>query len=70
VVADRKHVSFMWSYPNYVPLSASAVERIVEAVEPFEYGRVYGAFWDMVIEQGGKAAVKKSGQRYLRAIGQ
>ena len=25
VVADRKHVSFMYSYPNYVPLSASAV---------------------------------------------
>ena len=29
VVADRKHVSFMYSYPNYVPLSAAAVERII-----------------------------------------
>jgi hypothetical protein len=26
VVPDRKHVSFMDSYPNYVPLPASAVE--------------------------------------------
>jgi len=42
VVADRKHVSFMYSYPNYVPLSAAAVERIVWAVEPFQYERVYG----------------------------
>lgn len=43
VVPDRKHVSFMWSYPNYVPLPASAIERIVKAVEPFEYDRVYGS---------------------------
>ena len=52
VVPDRKHVSFMYSYPNYIPLPASAIERIVKAVEPFEYDRVYGAFWDMVIEAG------------------
>jgi hypothetical protein len=29
VVADRKHVSFMYSYPNYVPLSAAVVDQIV-----------------------------------------
>ena len=69
VVADRKHVSFMWSYPNYIPLPASAIERVVKAVEPFEYDRVYGAFWDMVIERDGKAAVQRSAERYLRAIG-
>jgi glyoxylase-like metal-dependent hydrolase (beta-lactamase superfamily II) len=69
VVADRKHVSFMWSYPNYVPLPASAIERIVKAVKPFEYDRVYGAFWDMVIERDGQAAVQRSAERYLRAIG-
>jgi glyoxylase-like metal-dependent hydrolase (beta-lactamase superfamily II) len=69
VVADRKHVSFMYSYPNYIPLSASAVERIVRAVEPFEYDRIYGAFWDMVIERDGKDIVRRSAERYLRAIG-
>jgi hypothetical protein len=69
VVPDRKHVSFMYSYPNYVPLPASAIGRIVSAVEPFAYDRVYGAFWDMVIEQDGKAAVQRSAERYLRAIG-
>jgi hypothetical protein len=69
VVPDRKHVSFMYSYPNSIPLPASAIERIVKAVEPFEYDRVYGAFWDMVIEQDGNAVVKRSAERYLRAIG-
>jgi glyoxylase-like metal-dependent hydrolase (beta-lactamase superfamily II) len=69
VVPDLKHVSFMYSYPNYIPLPATAIERIVKAVEPFEYDRVYGAFWDMVIERDGKAAVRRSAERYLRAIG-
>ena len=58
----------MYCYPNYVPLSAPAIERIVKAVEPFEYERVYGAFWDTVIERDGKAAVARSAERYLRAI--
>jgi glyoxylase-like metal-dependent hydrolase (beta-lactamase superfamily II) len=69
VVADRTHVSFMRSYPNYVPLSASAVERIERAVAPFEYETVYGAFWDTVIDRDGKAAVARSAERYRRAIG-
>jgi hypothetical protein len=69
VVPDRKHVSFMYSFPNYIPLPASAIEQIVRAVEPLEYDRVYGAFWDMVIERDGKAVVKSSAERYLRAIG-
>ena len=68
VVADREHVSFMYSYPTHIPLPASALERIVKAVEPFEYDRVYGAFWDMVIEKDGQAMVKASVERYLRAI--
>jgi glyoxylase-like metal-dependent hydrolase (beta-lactamase superfamily II) len=69
VVPDRKHVSFMYSYPNYVPLPASAIERILKAVDPFEYDRVYGAFWGLTVERDGKAVVKQSADRYLQAIG-
>jgi len=68
VVADRRHVSFMYSYPNYIPLSAAAVERIVRAIAPFEYDRIYGAFLDMVIERDGKAAIARSAERYRRAL--
>jgi glyoxylase-like metal-dependent hydrolase (beta-lactamase superfamily II) len=70
VVPDRKNVSFMYSYPNYIPLPKSALERIIKAVEPFAYDRVYGAFWDMLIESDGKHAVKRSAERYMAAIGQ
>jgi hypothetical protein len=69
VVPDRKHVGFMWSYPNYIPLPAPAIKRIVQAVEPFAFDRIYGAFWDTVIDRDGKAVVRESAQRYLRAIG-
>jgi hypothetical protein len=70
VVPDRKHVSFMYSYPNYIPLPASAVARVTTAVEPFEYDRVYGAFWGRVIERDGKAVAKRAAERYLQAIGE
>jgi len=68
VVPDRKHVGFMFSYPNYIPLSASAIQGIVHAVESFKFDRIYSAFWDHVIEKDGKVAVNRSAERYLRAI--
>lgn len=69
VVADRKSVSFMYSYPNHIPLGATAIGQIVSAVEPFPYDRIYGAFWDMVIDNDGKSTLKSSAERYLKAIG-
>ena len=69
VVQDRNFVSFMWSYPNYIPLPASAVNRIVESVRPFGFKRIYGAWWDAIVENDGKAAVERSVARYLKAIG-
>src|SRR5262249_18345748 len=44
VAADRRSVSFMYSYPNYIPLARPAVEHIVQSVEPFPFDRIYGAF--------------------------
>ncbi len=68
VVPDRRWVSFMYSYPNLIPLHAEAVRRIMNAVEPFAFERVYGAFPDMTVEKDGKAAVRRSAERYIQAI--
>lgn len=68
VVADRKHVSFMYSYPNFTPLSAAKVSHILQTVEPYNYERVYGAFWDGVIDQHGKSIVQQSAARYIKAL--
>lgn len=68
VSQDRKSVSFMWSFPNYVPLGATAVRRIAAAVEPFSYEQIYGAWWRRNVTADAKAAVARSVDRYLRAI--
>jgi glyoxylase-like metal-dependent hydrolase (beta-lactamase superfamily II) len=68
VASDRRYVSFMYSFPNYIPLSAAAVNRVVAAVEPFAFDRIYGAWWDRVVAADAKAAVARSAQRYVAAI--
>jgi glyoxylase-like metal-dependent hydrolase (beta-lactamase superfamily II) len=68
VVQDRRWVSFMYSYPNLIPLPASTVRRIVSAVESYEFDRIYGAWWGRVVFTDAKAAVKRSADRYVRAI--
>jgi len=69
VVPDVRYVSFMRSYPNLIPLPADAVERIVAAVRPYRYDRIYGGWWDRVVRAGGGSAVERSAARYLRWIG-
>jgi glyoxylase-like metal-dependent hydrolase (beta-lactamase superfamily II) len=68
VVQDRRYVSFMYSFPNLIPLPPSAVRRIVAAVEPFPYDRIYSAWWDKVTVQDGRQAVHRSAERYIAAM--
>ena len=69
VVQDRRWVSFMYFYPNLIPLPAAEVRQIVAAVEPFSFDRIYGAWWKKVVPSDAKAAVARSAERYIRAIG-
>src|SRR6266700_4591831 len=39
VVVDRNWVSFMYSYPNLIPLPASEVRRIRDAINPYHFER-------------------------------
>ena len=68
VVQDRRYVSFMYSFPNLIPLSANAVRRVVAAVEPYAYDRIYSAWWDKVTPSGAKEAVHFSAERYIAAL--
>jgi hypothetical protein len=68
LIPDRKHVSFMRSYPNLIPLSAPAVARIGAILEPVAFDVIYGAWFDRVIPRGGKDAVKRSIARYIAMI--
>ena len=69
VVPDIRFVSFMRSYPNHIPLPAETVDRIVAAVRPYAFDRIYGGWWDRVVPRDGPAAIERSARRYLRWIG-
>lgn len=68
VARDRKSVSFLWSYPNMIPLSASVVERIAKKLAEFTFDAVYGIFWDLVVPRDGSAVVARSAERYIGAL--
>lgn len=68
VVSDRRYVSFMYSYPNLIPLPADRVRKIAAAVAPYRFDRIYGAWWPRVVQSGGNEAVSRSAQRYIRAL--
>jgi hypothetical protein len=67
IVTDSRYMSFMYSYPNLIPLSASKVRRIVASVEPFDFDRMYEAF-GAVTMHGAKTGLRYSADRYIRAI--
>jgi hypothetical protein len=68
-VVPSGHVSFMWSYPNLIPLSAAKVSRIAEILEPFAFDAVYGAFSGRgQIDENGKQVVAASVARYIARI--
>jgi hypothetical protein len=69
VCQDRRWVSFMYSYPNMIPLAAPAIRRIAAALKPLAFERLYGAFPGLTVNSKARAAVERSANRYLRAIG-
>ncbi len=68
VIPDRRFVSLMYSYPNLIPLPPSKVEAIAAALAPFDFETIYGAWWDRVVERDGSAVVRRSADRYVRAV--
>lgn len=44
------------------------VQAIAAAVEPFEFDTIYGAWWGRVIPSGAKDVVRRSAERYGRAL--
>jgi len=68
VVQDRSWVSFMWSYPNLIPLDEATVLTIAERIEPFRFDRIYGGWWGRVVTHDGPAAIRRSADRYVARL--
>jgi len=68
VVQDRDWVSFMWSYPNHIPLDEATVLDIARRAGRFAFDRVYGGWWGRVVVHDGAAAVRRSADRYVARL--
>ena len=68
VIPDRSHVGFMYSYPNLIPLPVAAVQAVADALEPYAYETIQGAWWGRTVPGDAKATVRRSAERYARAV--
>ncbi len=68
VVMDRRHVTFMYSYPNYVPMKTSDVRAMRARLTGYAFEDVYGFTWGRMIIGGGRDAVERSFDRFLGAV--
>jgi hypothetical protein len=68
VAADLGRVSFLWSYPNMMPLSAATVQRIAGALSPWRFDRIYGAFPGREVMTGAARVVQRSAARYIELL--
>ncbi|AKD05163.1 MBL fold metallo-hydrolase [Pontibacter korlensis] len=65
VVQDKNRVTFMYSYPNMIPLPKRDIEQIWERVKVLKFDTLHAAFKGSGIEKGAKEVVEKSAKRYL-----
>jgi len=68
VVMDRRHVTFMYSYPNYLPMKTSDVRAMRVRLAGFDFADVFGFTWGRNIIGGGRDAVDESFDRFLKAV--
>jgi hypothetical protein len=68
VAADLSRVSFLWSYPNMMPLSARTVRRIADTLASWNFDRIYGAFPGRQVISNAAPAVQRSAGRYIELV--
>jgi len=68
VTPGKDAVSFMWSYPNMLPLPASAVSEIAAHLDNVRFERLYGAFEGQNISAHAREIVMRSVQKYIACL--
>ncbi|WP_253384316.1 MBL fold metallo-hydrolase [unidentified bacterial endosymbiont] len=68
VTPGKDAVSFMWSYPNMLPLPASIVEQITGHLQGKPFERLYGAFEGQDVEAKADEIVQRSGEKYIACL--
>ncbi|QNL49054.1 MBL fold metallo-hydrolase [Olivibacter sp. SDN3] len=65
VCPDLKSVSFMYSYPNYIPLPKKDILQIAKLLSKLKYASIYGAFGHYLLTHAAMLT-EQSINRYLR----
>lgn len=58
----------MRSFPNFIPLSGPEAERVVAALRPFAFDRLYGWTPEGSLREGARESLEQSLARHLRAL--
>lgn len=61
-------VSFMWSYPNMLPLPAATVSEMTRRLRTVKFTQLYGAFAGKEITENAAGIVRRSGEKYLACL--
>ena len=57
-------VSFMRSYPMLLPLSEHLLTGLLAAIDGLDYDRLYGGWWESIIDSNAKEVVSESADLY------
>jgi glyoxylase-like metal-dependent hydrolase (beta-lactamase superfamily II) len=66
VTPGEDRVTFLRSAPNRLPLPERDVRRVVEAVRPYPFDRIYGGWWQPVLRRDARDVVERSAERYIQ----
>ncbi|WP_039058513.1 MBL fold metallo-hydrolase [Enterobacter sp. Bisph1] len=61
-------VSFMWSYPNMLPLAAQTVHAMAQRLDNVAFARLYGAFEGREIIADAANCVRRSAEKYIACL--
>jgi len=67
-VRPDKRLTFMRSYPNLIPLDATRVQGIADALANLRYEAVYGGWWERVVAVNAKQVMAESVAQYMAAL--
>jgi hypothetical protein len=68
VVPAAGWVSFMWSFPNLLPLDAGSVRALAARVDRLEFDRLYAGWWGRAVRSDARRVVRRSAERYLARL--
>lgn len=65
-VPDHGWATFLRSYPNQLPLSPRAIQRIADRTAALNFDRLYANFTERVCPTGASEMVARSADRYIK----